>query len=103
MSGLDNAENLGEMCGADKPSTLKDAVRINERPAEVIGRLIPGHWEGDLVMGKERNSVIGMLVERTTRAIIIVHLKGSTATGAGKAFEKEFKTIPKRDETYHDL
>ena len=89
--------------GADKRSTIKDAVRIDERPAEVIGRQIPGHWEGDLVMGKERNTAIGMLVERTTRAIIIVHLKGSTVTGAGKAFEKEFKTIPKRDETYHDL
>lgn len=81
--------------GADKRSTIKDAVRIDERPAEVIGRQIPGHWEGDLIMGKERNSAIGTLVERTTRAIIIVHLKGRTATDVRKAFEKEFKNIPK--------
>ncbi len=81
--------------GADKRSTIKDRVDIDERPKEVIGRQIPGHWEGDLVMGKDRNSAIGTLVERTTRTIIIVHLKARDATSVRKAFEKEFKNIPR--------
>jgi transposase, IS30 family len=80
--------------GADKRTTIQDPVRIDERPAEVMGRLIPGHWEGDLVMGKERLSAIGTLVERTTRTIIIVPLKARDATTVRKAFEKEFKSIP---------
>ena len=61
--------------GKDKRTTIVDPIRIDERPEEVKGRLIPGHWEGDLVMGKERDSAIGTLVERTTRTIIIVPLK----------------------------
>ncbi|MBA2760734.1 MAG: IS30 family transposase, partial [Segetibacter sp.] len=48
----------------------------------------------DLVMGKERSSAIGTLVERTTRTIIIVPLKARDATTVRKAFEKEFKSIP---------
>ncbi len=80
--------------GADKRTTIQDPVRIDERPEEVKGRLIPGHWEGDLVMGKERLSAIGTLVERTTRTIIIVPLKARDATTVRKAFEKEFKSIP---------
>jgi IS30 family transposase len=89
--------------GADKRTTIADPVRIDERPEEVKGRLIPGHWEGDLVMGKERASAIGTLVERTTRTIIIVPLKSRDATTVRKAFEKEFRTIPaqmKRTLTY---
>jgi transposase, IS30 family len=80
--------------GADKRTTIKDPVSIDERPEEVKGRLIPGHWEGDLIMGKERSSAIGTLVERTTRTIIIVPLKARDATTVRKAFEKEFKSIP---------
>lgn len=80
--------------GKDKRTTIKDPIRIDERPEEVKGRLIPGHWEGDLVMGKERASAIGTLVERTTRTIIIVPLKARDATTVRKAFEKEFKSIP---------
>ncbi len=80
--------------GADKRTTIKDPIRIDERPEEVKGRLIPGHWEGDLVMGKERSSAIGTLVERTTRTIILVHLKARDAATVRKAFEKEFKSIP---------
>lgn len=89
--------------GADKRTTIADPIRIDERPEEVKGRLIPGHWEGDLVMGKERSSAIGTLVERTTRTIIIVPLKARDATTVRKAFEKEFKSIPtqmKRTLTY---
>lgn len=80
--------------GADKRATIQDPVRIDERPEEVKGRLIPGHWEGDLVMGKDRSSAIGTLVERTTRTIIIVPLKARDAATVRKAFEKEFQSIP---------
>ena len=75
-------------------SKIADAVSIDERPEEVKGREIPGHWEGDLIVGKEHASVIGTLVERTTRTIILVPLKALDATTVRAAFEKEFKTIP---------
>jgi IS30 family transposase len=58
-----------------------------------MGRLIPDHWEGDLVMGKERLSAIATLVERTTRTIIIVPLKAGDATMERKAFVKNLNLI----------
>ena len=76
--------------GADKRTTIPDAIRIDERPAEVLGREIPGHWEGDLILGKERQSALGTLVERSTRTIILVPLKSRDAQSVRKAFEKEF-------------
>ena len=80
--------------GTDKRTTIKDPVRIDERPEEVKGRLIPGHWEGDLVMGKDRASAIGTLNERSSRTVIIIPLKARDAESVRKAFEKEFKNIP---------
>ena len=80
--------------GKDKRTTIKDPVRIDERPLEVIGREIPGHWEGDLVMGKDRQSAIGTLNQRSSRTVILVHLKAKDATAVRKAFEQEFKSIP---------
>ncbi len=82
--------------GADKRTTIKDPIRIDERPPDVDGRLIPGHWEGDLIMGKDRNSAIGTLNERTSRTVIIVPLKNRDAKSVRLAFEKEFKTVPKQ-------
>ena len=80
--------------GTDKRTTIKDPIRIDERPAEILTREIPGHWEGDLVLGKNRESAIGTLVERTTRFLIIVPLKKRDSTTVRKAFEKEFRKLP---------
>jgi len=77
------------------PSPFKEALRISQRPAEAADRAVPGHWEGDLILGTGNRSAIGTLVERSTRFTILLHLPGThTAEQVANAMIREMSGLP---------
>lgn len=76
-------------------SPYKDAFTIADRPPEVEDRAVPGHWEGDLIVGKDGASAIGTLVERQSRFTILLHLpNGHSADEVAAAMIREMKHLP---------
>jgi len=78
----------------ERRGRIPNMINISERPAEVEDRAVPGHWEGDLIIGKHGRSAIGTLVERKTRYLILLHLKGQSAEEVEKAMVAATKRLP---------
>jgi IS30 family transposase len=78
-----------------KRGKIANMILISERPAEVADRAVPGHWEGDLVLGSNCRSAIGTLVERQTRYVMLVHLPDDhSATAVRDGLLATIKTMP---------
>ena len=67
---------------------------IRERPAEVEGRLVPGHWKGDLIKGAGNRSSVGTLVERTSRKLVLIKLTDAKAETARDGFAAGLLAVP---------
>jgi IS30 family transposase len=78
-------------------SPLRNVISISERPPEVEDRAVPGHWEGDLIMGAGNSSAIGTLVERATRYLILLHLpEDHTAPRVQEAMCQQMALLPEQ-------
>jgi IS30 family transposase len=81
--------------GARGTSIYAQAFTISQRPPEVADRAVPGHWEGDLILGTGNASAVGTLVERSTRFTILLHLPGShDANTVAEAMIREMGKLP---------
>jgi transposase, IS30 family len=81
--------------GVPKPNKIKNMKRLGARPAEVADRTMPGHWEGDLIIGKKLHSAIGTLVERASRFVVLVDLPhGYKAPQVRDALVQELLQFP---------
>ena len=74
---------------------LRHMVLISDRPAGAADRAVPGHWEGDLIVGKGGRSAIGTLVERSSRYVVLLHLpRGRTAEHVRRALTHQLSKLP---------
>jgi IS30 family transposase len=80
--------------GSPRFTGMQDMTPIALRPPEVAARIVPGHWEGDLIKGAMNRSAVGTLVERTSRYTILAKMPDASAASVLEAFDRRMKTVP---------
>jgi len=80
--------------GQDRRGGLVNMTAIHERPDEVLGREVPGHWEGDLIKGAGNHGAVGTLVERKSRYVVRARMRDTGAEAALDAFTRRFRPVP---------
>ena len=75
-------------------SMVPETLRIINRPEEIEARLVPGHWEGDLIKGAFNRSSVGTLVERKTRFVVLCKMNGNGADAVLGSFTRQMKRLP---------
>jgi IS30 family transposase len=73
---------------------VPETLRIINRPEEIEARLVPGHWEGDLIKGAFNRSSVGTLVERKTRFVVLCKMNGNGAEAVLDSFTRQMKRLP---------
>jgi IS30 family transposase len=73
---------------------VSETLRIINRPEEIEARLVPGHWEGDLIKGAFNRSSVGTLVERKTRFVVLCKMNGNSAEAVLDSFTRQMKRLP---------
>lgn len=87
----------GHRKAEERRGRIPNMINISERPAEVQDRAVPGHWEGDLIMGAGNTSAIGTLVERSTRFVMLLHLPdGHSAEHVNAAMAAKIRELPQQ-------
>jgi len=79
--------------GTDRRAQIPDMVSIHVRPPEVDDRVMPGHWEGDFIKGANNASSVGVLVERTSRLVLLARMDDATAASALAGFSAKLNSI----------
>jgi IS30 family transposase len=79
--------------GEDRRGQIPDMVSIHVRPPEVDDRVMPGHWEGDFIKGAGNKSSVGVLVERTSRLVLLAKMDDATAASALAGFSAKLNSI----------
>jgi len=83
--------------GPERRGRFHDMVMITDRPAEADDRAVPGHWEGDLILGAKAQSQVGMLTERTSRYTLLFALpENRTAETVRTEIVKVIRTLPQQ-------
>jgi IS30 family transposase len=89
-----HAGRLPRARGSARFTGLQDMNSIDLRPPEVAARIVPGHWEGDLIKGAGNRSAVGTIVERISRFVMLVKLDSAGATSVLDGFTRRLRTVP---------